>query len=442
MQTLPLLPESPIDSIVAWNGSHPVTRAEFLCHIRGVAAHLPPTGHVLNLCKSRYWFGVGLFAAISRGILSLMPNAVAPDLIAGLRAEFPDLLCLCDQADTHHGLPHLIVSDIRPAATPDEMPRIPAEQEALYVYTSGSTGQPRRHVKTFGRLCQCAEAEAGHVHAITGAPCAIVGTVPFQHMYGLESTVFLPLLGAGTLTSRLPFFPADVAAALAEVPAPRFLVTTPFHLRKLVEADIDFPPIAGIVSATAPLSAELAIQAETRLNASIMEIYGSTETGQIATRRTAREDTWRIYDGIEIDLQANGPVVTGGHLEGPQLLNDVIQIEGDGRFRLLGRNSDIVNVAGKRNSLASLNQILTHLPGVVDGVFCAPHAEQQQEIARLAAFVVAPALSAHDLQTALLQKIDPIFLPRPIVFLDALPRERSGKLTADAQADLMKRYLS
>lgn len=442
MQTLPLLPEFPMDSILAWRGNRPVTRAEFLRHVHGVAAHLPNTGHTLNLCKDRYWFCVGLLACTARGILSLMPNAIVPDFIAGLREEFPDLLCLTDQPGTHHGLPHLIISNIPPAETSNEMPRIAAEQELLYVYTSGSTGEPRPHVKTFARLCQCAEAGAAHVRAITGAACAIVGTVPFQHMYGLELTIFLPLFGEGTLTSSLPFFPADVAAALADVPAPRLLVTAPFHLRKLIESDIDFPPIAGIVSATAPLSRELAAQAETRLGAAIMEIYGSTETGQIATRQTAREDAWHLYDGITLEQQANGPVATGGHLEGPQLLNDVIEMDDNGCFHLRGRNSDIVNVAGKRNSLASLNQILTHLPGVVDGVFCAPEAERQQEIARLAAFVVAPTLTAHDLQTALSQKINPIFLPRPIVFLDALPRERSGKLTAGALADLMQRYLS
>jgi acyl-coenzyme A synthetase/AMP-(fatty) acid ligase len=280
------------------------------------------------------------------------------------------------------------------------------------------------------------------MRAAAGGPCAVLGTVPFQHMYGLESTIFLPLLGGGILSSRQPFFPADVQTALAELPSPRLLVTTPYHLRKLVDANIEFPQISAIVSATASLSEGLAAEAEIRLGAPVVEIYGSTETGQIATRQPVRQADWQLYDGISLQKEQGAIIASGGHLEGPQLLNDVLELDGTSHFRLLGRNSDMVNVVGKRSSLAYLNHVIAGLTGVSDAVFCIPQADTEHNVARLAAFVVAPGLRPDDVHAALLRQLDPVFLPRPIVFLDALPRDGNGKIPAAVMAELIARHIS
>lgn len=433
-----------MDSIVAYLGAGPVTRAKFLRDVLALAARIPNTGHVLNLCKDRYLFAATLFASIARGTLSVLPSSIAPEIITGLQHDFPDLVCLGDRPSAPHQLPYLQVSGCQDNLSEDipTVPRIPAEQLIMYVYTSGSTGMPKRHAKTFGRIYQCVTAEAERMWTAAGSPCVVLGTVPFQHMYGLESTIFLPLLGNGQLSARLPFFPADVSAALAEVPVPRLLVTTPFHLRKLLDTDIEFPSIAAVVSATAPLSDVLASEAEARLSAPIVEIYGSTETGQIATRQPTRNTTWDLYDGISLKQEHGATIASGGHLESPQTLNDVIEPCGPSQFRLLGRNSDMVNVAGKRSSLSYLNQIITSLPGVRDGVFCVPETHPERHVSRLAAFVVAPELQQHDIQSSLLRQLDPVFLPRPVVFLDALPRDGNGKIPASVMAELIAKHIS
>lgn len=444
MNTIPLLPNADVDTIVAYRGARPVTRVEFLRDVLSVADQFPDTGHALNLCKDRYWFAVALFAAIARGTLSVLPGSTSPETIAGLSREHPDLIHLSDQPATSHNLPCLQI----PAACKEykatdmpAVPDIPAERLIMHVYTSGSTGKPQRHPKTFGRICQCAEAEARRMWDIAGGARAVLGTVPSQHMYGLESTIFMPLLGGGQLSSRLPFFPADVAAALNELTAPALLVTTPFHLRKLLDSDIPLPPVAAIVSATARLPRELAEETEARLGAPIIEIYGSTETGQIATRQPTRHAEWALYEGIVLSQEDDVTVASGGHLEESQRLNDILELCSPTRFRLLGRNSDMVNVAGKRSSLSFLNQIITSLPGVRDGVFCMPRMDIEHGVSRLAAFVVAPELRAQDIHSALQQKVEPVFLPRPIIFLDALPRDGNGKITAATMAELIARHI-
>ena len=444
MNTLPLLPDSFTAPVIAYRNSRPVSRAEFLQEVLALAARLPDTGHVFNLCKDRYWFAVTLFAAISRGMLSVLPNSTAPENIAALRAEVPDMVCLGDQdRPPFHDIPYMQISDaaLASSSTASVMPRIPFDQRIVSVYTSGSTGKPQPHIKTFGRMQQCAAAEAERMWAAAGGPCAVLGTVPFQHLFGLESTVFLPIFGGGQLSTRLPFFPADVISALAELPEPRFLVTTPFHLRKLMDADIEIPAVAAVLSATAPLSRELAIEAEARLGAPLMEIYGSTETGQLATRQPTVQTEWKTYAGIVLNQSQGITTATGGHLESMQALNDVVELTSPSSFRLIGRNSDLINIVGKRSSLAFLNQLITSLPGVQDGIFCMPECDPENDVPRLAAFVVAPQLDSADILAALRARLDPIFLPRPIIFIDALPRNENGKIPAIAMSALIAAYL-
>ncbi|NNM81258.1 MAG: acyl-CoA synthetase [Burkholderiales bacterium] len=439
MELLPLLPDSGMDTIVAYRGATPVRRSDFLADVHAIAASIPQTDHVLNLCRDRYWFAAALFACISRGKLGILPNSAAPEIVSELIRELPDLVCLGDQPSIAHPLPYLQVSTLEARQEVPFVPLIPADRAIVHVYTSGSTGKPKAHVKTFGRICSCAKTEAARMWAVTKNPCAVLGTVPFQHMYGLESTIFLPLLGGGMLSSPLPFFPADVADALEELPEPRLLVTTPFHLGKLVESGIEFPEISAIVSATAPLSGELAREAEQRLGAPILEIYGSTETGQIATRRPTGSPRWEVFDGVSLCQERGATIASGGHLEGPQILQDILELEDEFHFHLVGRNSDMVNVAGKRSSLAYLNRILAGIPGVRDGVFCIPDPEGER--GRLAAFVVAQGLSQQDIQSSLLGKLDPVFLPRPVVFLESLPRDGNGKMRAAVLEELIARHI-
>lgn len=447
MNTLPLLPDIPSAQVIAYRNSAPVRRDEFLREIMELAARLPSTGHALILCKDRYWFSVALCAAISRNILSVLPSSTAPEEITSLQAEVPDLVCLGDQTSSPFPqMPYVQVSSDSPilfkSGATSAMPRIPFDQRIVCVYTSGSTGKPKPHIKTFGRMQQCAIAEAERMWAVAGGACAVLGTVPFQHMYGLESSVLLPLFGGGQLSTRQPFFPADIISALAELPEPRFLVTTPFHLRKMIDANLQFPRIAAILSATAPLSPELAEEVETRCGTSLIEIYGSTETGQLATRRPTVQSEWEVYADIELTQNQGAVTVRGGHLEGAQVLNDVVELLSPSRFRLIGRNSDMINIAGKRSSLAFLNHLLTNIPGVRDGVFCMPQDDEEHDTPRPAAFVVAPELNPADILAAMRLQVAPVFLPRPVIFIDHLQRDANGKIPAAVVKALIAEHIT
>lgn len=429
MSLLPLVSHASPDSIIAWRTDGAVTRRQFLTEVRRLVALLPAGSHLLNMCSDRYRFSVGLAAAIVAGKVSLLPSTPTAEVVRQIRTFAPDVFCLTDSDHCALELPQLRYPIMAVSqADAIAVPLIDSEQRIAVVFTSGSAGTPQPHSKTWGALVSCVQAEALHLGLLHNTPCTIIGTVPPQHMYGFESTVLMAWHSGNALSHAQPFYPADICAALAAVPMPRMLVSSPVHLRALLDAGLALPEIARALSATAPLSDQLAQELEARWHAPLMEIYGSTETGQIASRRPTQTAEWQLFPGIKLIVEGDRVRACGGHIESSVTMNDILEPVTDERFLLHGRIADLVNIAGKRHSLASLNHLLNSIPGVVDGAFYMPDESGDAHVTRIAACVVAPGLDAPHLLAALRQHIDPVFLPRPLLFVDALPRNRTGKL--------------
>ncbi len=432
MSTLPLVRHFAPRSVFAYREGRAVGIEQFLRDVRQLAALLPERRHVSNRCADRYRFAVGLSAALLRGQVSLLPPNETPELIAQLVTRYPDLYCLSDQPGAPASLKTVSFPEPAgggPAAA--QVPVVPGAQVAAVIFTSGSTGEPVPWRKTWGSLVRSALGEIDRLGVRARPGMAVLGTVPPQHSYGLESTVLMVMQGGLALHARRPFYPADIRADLAALPRPRCLVTTPAHLRVLLAEPDDLPPADFLLCATEPLLPQLAAQAEARFAAPLHEIYGCTEAGQVATRRTVETDEWRALPGVALRADSEGTWVTGGNVETEVLLGDVIELRGHAKFLLHGRTADLVNIAGKRTSLAHLNFQLNSIEGVVDGVFVAPEGERQA-VARLMAFVVAPGHTGETLMNALRQRIDAAFLPRPLYLVDALPRSATGKLPRQA----------
>ena len=424
-------------AIAAWRRGEAVTAGRLLADVQRTAAGLPDRGHVLNLCADRYLFAVALLAALSRGQTTLLPPVATPALVRAMRDFAPDAYYVSDDDTTPVDMPRAQLALTEPgAAQASDVPVVDAALVAAIVFTSGSTGDPQPHAKRWGSLARNIGAEALRL-GIAGPGHVVLGTVPPQHMFGFESTVLLPLFSGAALTAERLFYPADIDAAIARVPPVRTLFTTPFHLRNWLEAGAS-ARLETIVSATAPLSEALAREAESRTHATLLEIYGCTETGQLATRRPAVSPQWQALDGVRLREEGGRVWASGGHIDEPTALSDTIEIvAGDeGRFLLHGRAADMVNIAGKRNSLAYLNHQLAAIPGVVDGVFHFPEIAEPNGITRLMAFVVAPGLAPAAILAALRERIDPVFLPRPLVMLESLPRRGTGKIPLEALREL------
>ena len=422
---------------VAYAGAQPVSAARFLADVERVAESLPARSHLVNFCVDRYRFAVGLIAALVRGQVSLLPPNQTQEMLRQLQRNYVDLYALSDSAQGPGALEYVMYpqtaqeSARRTSAQKFSVPAFAEEQIAAIAFTSGSTGEPTPHRKTWGALARGATAEAERFALHLEGRSTLVGTVPAQHMYGLESTVLMALRGGLALHAGRPFYPADVAAALAAIPGDRVLVTTPVHLRALLNEDMALPKLRLIVCATAPLSSEMAAQAEARYRAPLHEVYGFTEAGMVATRRTVQGPAWHCLRDVRLRRDGEDVRVAGGHVENEVPFTDVIESDGNDVFILHGRNADLVNIAGKRTSLGYLNHHLNSIEGVRDGVFFMPD-ENRDGVTRLTAFVVAPGVTRDVLLGALRTRLDAVFLPRPLYFVEALPRNATGKLAREA----------
>ncbi len=389
-------------------------------------------GHdvVCNLAATRHDFATALLAAMAENVPTVLPTSRAEGAVAAAIEGYRKPL-LVDRLQALAG------------AGGDGLPTEPEGE--VHVFTSGSTGAPVRHVKDWTALAGGALIAARLVAraGLTPGRTIIVGTTPHQHMFGLEAVIFAALAHGHCFFDDIVFHPADLDAAVERAAVAGFdnvvLVTSPPHLRFLEDRIRAQPAVRCVISATAPLHRDLAARIEAS-GPPVFEIYGSTETGSLAWRRTSETDLWTPLDGFRLYRHDHGWEAGAPHLRGMMPLADELGLQPDGRFRLLGRRGDMVRVAGKRQSLGALNAALATAPGIADAVMLRESVDGED---RLRVFVVpapdgetdADAL-ARLVRQHMHRHVDPVFVPRRVTVVAELPRGATGKIAASDLAAL------
>lgn len=331
-----------------------------------------------------------------------------------------------------------------------DAPLLPLDENQLelVVFTSGSTGAPSAIVKRMRQLSREVDAlQAAFGEQLEGAQ--VHGTVSHQHIYGLLFRVLWPL-AAGRAIQPRRFFHEDLVSALAQQPS--VLVATPAHLKRLPE-QLDWSSLQGqlraVFSSGGPFPEDAALQVRALLGVAPTEVFGSSETGGIAWRRwSADQPQWHPLPGVAWRVDDGCLSVRSPHLHDDDWWQTQDRVDADaGRsFRLLGRADRIVKIEERRVSLDALEQQLRLHPEVQDvRVLVLPGAREQ-----LAAVVVpqsadvagwddrqrrrhAQALGAH-----LASSHDAVTRPRRWRFVDELPLNAQGKVTAAALAALFR----
>lgn len=383
-----------------------------------LSTRLPKGRFALNLCRDRFSFTVCYLAVIFRNQINLLPQNQSPACIESILENYPGSYSIGDDPNSPYPGFQITNSDLRPSGS-RQFPGLEADRIASISFTSGSTGEPKAIPKTLGEFMKSAQLATNRLGI--GSDLMIVSTVPPQHMYGLETSVFWPLAAPATIHGDRPFFPEDIRKTLSDSDKPCLLISTPTHLKACVESDLCWTNLAGVLSSTAAMPLKLAESIERRFGVPLMEVFGSTETLSYATRRPLASDKWRPYDGVRISAEGDFCTVQGGHLREPVRLDDFVETDSDGGFRVTGRSSDLVKVGGKRASLAELNRLINEIEGVRDGLF------YLTEHGRLGALVVSQR-SKKSILRVLRRSIDQVFLPRPFHLIQEIPRNELGKI--------------
>lgn len=377
-------------------------------------------------------FLAGFLASVSAAIPMVLASNNSPDILLRLKQQYDRLLLMTDFIDPNSSFDEqrtLFVSmghdSIKAAPTIFVKP----DQVVLDARTSGSTGLPASHLKSWGALVSEADT-VGESLQLHSSARHVISTVPLSHMYGFTYAFLGPLRWGLSIDAERPTYPRDLARVLSGAPGKSWVVTTPTHLRAYVSSAENFTRLAGFICSAAPLPLDLAYAVERRYSVPVIETYGSTETGAIGWRQPTHDDYWTTYDALTVS-GTNKLCVCAHYLppEG-QLLDDRVELLDNRRFRVIGRSSDLVKIAGKRASLAELSEILCNVNGVTDGVFVQPPtSDDSAGFNRLAAFVVLDGGTQEQVLADLRERIDPLFLPRPLSVVEQIPRNSNGKLT-------------
>lgn len=352
----------PANTPVAWLDERHWTLGHLRHDVAQLMAHLQQQeGDRWALCfENSYLFIVALLAALHAGKTPVIPGHNRVSLLDEQRALFDGVLS--DKTLGWQG-PLWVVSSAMTLS--DEACFFPPLRHDAYVelFTSGSTGQPKRIVKPVARLDHEAELLAARfADRLTG--CRVVASVVPQHLYGLTFRIFLPMALGLPLHAAMLYY-AEQLAALGHEHRYVF-ISSPAFLKRL-DHQLPAPPVAMILSAGGMLPWQDVTQTAAWLNVWPDEIYGSTETGILAWRYRQQENVaWLPFPGVSFTAEdaafrVFSPLIADAN---GLLLDDILQFEPNGQFRLMGRRGRVVKIEEKRISLSEVEHRLLELKGI------------------------------------------------------------------------------
>lgn len=403
----------------------------FLSHVYKLAEILDKGAYAVNLCENRYLFLVSFCAVILRGQTNLLPASKNIATQKQLSEEYPGSYIIHDGCDVASSIISFDISNLQLSNAEKTsallIPEISEEHLACISFTSGSTGCSKPNLKYWRTLFRSTEINYKYMLPETDETLYQLATMPAQHMWGLETSILMPLFQNVCMSDAKPLFPQDIFDILKILPLPRLLVSTPVHLRALSSISDDTIRLFTVLCATSPLTSQLAEDIEKQFSTPLMEIYGCSEVGSMAVRRTAQENDWLRFEGIHFERSGDDTIASAAHLLEPTVLQDRIEQCAKQRFTLSGRTSDLVKIAGKRGSLFEINKTLLCFEGLKDGVIVYP--DSSTDVTRLCALVsLKDNFDKPMLISFLRERLDSAFVPRPIYVVDSLPRESNGKL--------------
>jgi long-chain acyl-CoA synthetase len=325
-------------------------------------------------------------------------------------------------------------------------PRRPAPRDGrrLLKLTSGSTGAPRAIAFTDAQML----ADGRQVCTSMGiAPADVnLGLIPFGHSYGLGNLV-MPLLMQGTaIVCGAPALPHAIAEIVARE-RPTVFPAVPALLGALAASDVSpvqLQSLRTIISAGAPLSAEVAEAFYAKFGKKIHSFYGSSETGGIAYDRggdaaRAGRSVGTPLDGVRLDFGRgerfaveSAAVFTIGNRRGAASGRrgrhrpaDFGRLNDRGELVLLGRTGQFVKIAGRRLNLAEIEHALKKLTGISDALVVL-HSGRAEA---LAAAVVSERTAA-EIREELREQLAVWKIPKRLVVLPEFPVTARGKTDA------------
>jgi acyl-coenzyme A synthetase/AMP-(fatty) acid ligase len=421
-----------------WADIHAMAQAVF----DGCPATGDLRGHLAVFTTDRAVIAAAIIAALAGGPILILPHDISDKALMELESD-PEYTWVL--TDPGRSLPdrfkELVVTPV--GHSPDTAPfnaAIDLEAPLLKLYTGGSTGKPTIWTKTVGNIMGEALFHV-NAHDISQDD-VVVATVPPYHIYGLLFSVAAPLLAGTRVAERTCGFPHEIINLVTDTEA-TILVSVPAHFRALSGHDFNDNALRLAFSSAGVLDEADETDFRQRNNVSVMEVYGSTETGGIAFRCRGRDETFfspftvietRIAkETLKIRSPFISPEIDRDDL-GFYLVPDRVEEGSNNTFTILGRSDTVVKIAGIRVDLDQVRRVLKTMDGIRDVLVLA------RPVTRGRAFDICVLVEGdcthRNIRKFLAERLETVAHPRRIKIVDHMPMTRSGKYDRAAIAAL------
>ena len=382
-----------------------------------------------------------LLASLAGGPTLLLPYSFSPQALAQLHEATGYTSALTDAARVFPAGVQLIPTPSTPSTTRALAPQAKSSDELLRIFTGGSTGAPQEWSKTatnlFGEGFFLAKR-----FAVSTDDC-ILATIPPYHIYGLLFSIILPLVASATVIAETPSFPEEIVRTAADAAA-TILISVPAHYRVLRDKHLS---LHRAFSSAGMLDKEDNDLFSKKNPYGITEVYGSTETGGIATRNRSQGEEfftpfstldWKInncrlavksaFISPELEVDAEGFFTTA----------DRVEARGVNQFSLLGRADMITKVGGKRVDLEEITLLIKKEPGVADCLVVAlPETGGREH--RIAALIEGDKVDTQNIHKNLAERLESYALPRRLKVVEKIPVSKNGKYDRPAIIRLLEK---
>ena len=441
-----------------------VNGAEMLARTEAVAGRLMRTGlragdRVLTSGSGSVDFVVAHAAAFRAGLVVVPVNpSYSKREIDALMAAANPAAAIVESSEmqgwVRDAAPGTIVTGVDvglPDGPAPVLDGVTSEDPALLPFTSGTTGTPKGVVLTHGNLL--ASAEALLIAWRWTSEDRLILCLPLFHMHGLGVGVHGTLLAGASAILQPAFDPESVLSAAADDATMFFGVPTMYT--RLVDAPgaERLGALRLCVSGSAPLAADMHRRIADACGQSILERYGMTETVMLVSNPFNGERRpgtvgfplpgveVRLADGSD-EIEVRGPNVFGGYLDRPDAnaeaftsdgwfrTGDIGELDGDGYLSIVGRAKELIISGGYNVYPREIEDVLRAHPSVVDAAVVGTPSDEWGEI--VTAYIEATDdLDADELIAFAAAQLAPYKKPRIVHRIDALPRNKLGKVLRD-----------